>query len=225
MKVAPYKALTIVVTKRMLYEEKPPLVGVSLVYKLHYISTVPFSTAYMHLNVWHSAASDKESENQLDAPCLLFMNISEMSDVIPVAVLHPILLDLTSKEAMGGMSEPMSPLSFQGFRPHTVWTQHPGGEMIHHISFPHFLGESNLSLIEYESEKFPQGLVQGQKIAIDLKPPPPHQRPLEHRFGPHPPFDIGGLQAVMGGPSSRRKVREGKGVSNRGTYSWGVSLT
>ena len=43
--------------------------------------------------------------------------------------------------------------------------------MTHHISLPRFLGKSNLSLIEYESEKFPQGLMQGPKIAIDLKPP------------------------------------------------------
>ena len=84
--VVPYKALAIVVTKKMLYEEKPPLVGVGLVYKLHYISTVPFSAAYMHLNVWHSAASNEESENRLDEPHFLFMKISEMSDVIPVAV-------------------------------------------------------------------------------------------------------------------------------------------
>ena len=53
----PYKALAIAVTKRMLYEEKPPWVGVGLVYKLHYISMVPFSVACMNLNVWHSAAS------------------------------------------------------------------------------------------------------------------------------------------------------------------------
>ena len=86
MKAAPYKALAIAVTKRMLYEEKPPLVGVGLMYKLHYISTVPFSAAYMHLNVWHSAASNEESENRLDEQRLLFMNISEMSDVTPVAV-------------------------------------------------------------------------------------------------------------------------------------------
>ena len=171
VKVVPYKALAIAVTKRMLYEEKPPLVGVGLVYKQHYISTVPFSAAYMHLNVWHSAASNKESENQLDAPCLLFMNISEMSDVILVAVRHLILLDLTSKEVMGGTSEPVSPLSFRGFMLHTTWTQPPGGEMTHHISLPHFLGEGNSSLIVFESEKFPQGLVQGQKIAIDLKAP------------------------------------------------------
>ena len=168
VKVAPYKALAIAFTKRMLYEEKPPLVGVGLVYKPHYISTVPFSAAYMHLNVWHSAGSNEESENRLDTPHLLFVDISEMSDVIPVTVRHPILLDLMSKEAMGGTGEPVSPFSFRGFRLHTVWTQHPGGEMTHHISFPHFLGESNSSLIEYESEKFPQGLRQGQKIAIDL---------------------------------------------------------
>ena len=43
--------------------------------------------------------------------------------------------------------------------------------MTHHISLPHFLGESNSSLIKYESEKFPQGLMQGPKIAIDLKSP------------------------------------------------------
>ena len=84
--VAPFKALAIAVTKRMLYEEKPPLVGVGLVYKPHYISMVPFSVAYMHLNAWHSAASHEESEKRLDVPCLLFMNISKMSDVIPVAV-------------------------------------------------------------------------------------------------------------------------------------------
>ena len=86
MTVASYKALAIAVTKRMLYEKNPPLVGVGLMYKLPYISTVPFSVAYMHLNVWHSAASHKESEKRLDVPCLLFVNISEMSDVIPVGV-------------------------------------------------------------------------------------------------------------------------------------------
>ena len=117
---APYKALAIAVTKRTLYEEKPPLVGVGLVYKPSYVPTMPFSAAYMHLNVWHSAASNKESENRLGEPHFLLMNISEMSDVIPVAVRHPILLDLTSQEVMGGTHEPVSPLSFRGFRLHTT---------------------------------------------------------------------------------------------------------
>ena len=140
-------------------------------YKPHYISMVLFSAVYMHLNVWHSAGYNEESEDRLNASCLLFMNISEMSDVIPVAVQHPILLDVASKETMEDTGEPMSPLSFKGFRLHTIWTQQPGGELAHHITFPHFLGESSSSLLKYESEKFPQGLRQGQKIALSLKPP------------------------------------------------------
>ena len=39
--------------------------------------------------------------------------------------------------------------------------------------FPHFLGEGNPSTLEYESEKFPQGLKQGQKRVLSLKPPSP----------------------------------------------------
>ena len=152
------KALALAVIKRMLYGEKPPLVGVGLVYKPHYISTVLFCAAYMHLNVWHSAGSNEESEDRLSASHLLFVNISEMSNVIPVVVQHPILLDVGSKEAIEDTGEPMSPLSFRGFRLHTVWTQQPGGELAQHITFPHFLGESSCSLLEYESEKFPQGL-------------------------------------------------------------------
>ena len=167
----PDKALALVVSKRMLYGDKAPLVGVGLVHKLHYILTVPFSAAYMQLNVWHSAGSNEESEDKLSASRLLFVNISEMSDVIPVVVQHPILLDVASKEAMEDTDEPMSPLSFRGFRLHTIWTQQPGGELARHVTFPHFLGESSSSLLEYKSEKFPQGLRQGQKIALNLKPP------------------------------------------------------
>ena len=115
----PDKALALAVTKRMLYGEKPPLVGVGLVYKPHYISTVPFSVAYMQLHVWHSAGSNKESGDRLNASRLLFVNISEMSDVIPVVVQHPVLLDVAIKEAMEGTGEPMSLLSFRGFRLHT----------------------------------------------------------------------------------------------------------
>ena len=98
-------------------------------------------------------------------------HLHEMSDVIPVAVQHPVLLDVASKEAMEDTGEPMPPLSFRGFRLHTVWTQQPGGELAHHITFPHFLGESNSSLLKYKSEKFPQGLRQGQKRVLSLKPP------------------------------------------------------
>ena len=160
--VAPKKALVLAVSKKMLYEEKP-LVGVGLVYKPHYISPVAFSAVYVQLNVWHSAGSNRKSEDKLTASHLLFVSISAMSDVIPIALQHPILLDVASRKAMEETGEPMSPLSFRGFRLHTAWTQQPRGELTHHIAFSHFLGEGNSSTLEYKSEKCPQGLKQGQK--------------------------------------------------------------
>ena len=90
--------------------------------------------------------------------------------MIPVATQHPVLLDVATKETMTRTGEPMAPLHFRGFRLHTIWSQQSGGDLIHQVAFPHFLGESASSMLEYEPEKFPQGLMQGPKMAINLKP-------------------------------------------------------
>ena len=67
--------------------------------------------------------------------------------------------------------EPMAPLSFRGFRLHTVWTRPSGGDLVHQVTFPCVLGEATASMLEYEQEKFPQSLMQGSKMVINLKPP------------------------------------------------------
>ena len=167
----PDRALVLAVTKRMLYGEETPLVGVGLMYKPHYISTEPFSAAYMHLHVWHAAGSSVESANKLNSSHLIFVTVSEMSDVIPVAVQHPVLLDVATKETMTRTGEPMAPISFRGFRLHTVWNWPPGGDSVRQVTFPCLLGEAIASMLEYEQEKFPQSLMQGSKMAINLGPP------------------------------------------------------
>ena len=168
---APDKALVLAVTKRMLYGEETPLVGVGLMYKPHYISTEPFCAAYMHLHVWHAAGSSVESEDKLKSSHLIFINVFEMSDMIPIATQHPVLLDVATKETMKRTGEPMAPLSFRGFRLHTVWTRQSGGDLVCQVTFPRFLGETTMSMLEYEPEKFPQGLMQGPKMVINLRPP------------------------------------------------------
>ena len=65
----------------------------------------------------------------------------------------------------------MAPLSFRGFRLHTVWTWQSGEGLVRQVAFSHFLGEATTSMLEYESEKFPQGLMQGSKMVINLRPP------------------------------------------------------
>ena len=171
MAAAPDKALVLAITKHMLYGEDTPLVGVGLVYKPHYISTEPFSAAYMHLHVWHAVGSSVESANRLSSSCLIFVPVSEISDVIPVASQHPVFLDVATKETMTRTGEPMALLSFRDFRLHTVWNQPPGGDSVRQVAFPHLLGEATAPMLEYEQEKFPQSLLQGPKMAINLGPP------------------------------------------------------
>ena len=105
---APEKALVLAATKRMLYGEDPPYAGVGFVYKPHFISMKSFCTAHMHLNVWHAAGS----EDKLDSSRFILVTVSEMSDVIPVAVPHPVFLDVGTKEAMERTGEPLAPLWF-----------------------------------------------------------------------------------------------------------------
>ena len=136
MGTAPEKALVLAVTKCMLYEEDPPSVGVGLMYKPHYISTESFCIAYMHLNVWHAVASNEDSTYKLDSTHLILVSILEMSEVVPVAMLSPIFLDVGGKEIVEKTGEPLAPLWIWGFRLHTVWSQPPGKEPVHQIAFP-----------------------------------------------------------------------------------------
>ena len=167
----PEKALVLAVTKRMLYGEDTPYVGVGLMYKPHYISTEPFSAAYMHLHVWHAAGSSADSANKLDSSRLILVTVSEMSDVIPVVAQHPILLDVATKETMERTGKPLAPLCFRGFRLHTVWNRPPGGDPFHQVTFPHLRGEATTPMLEYKQEKFPPSLLQGPKMSINLWPP------------------------------------------------------
>ena len=168
---APEKALVLAATKCMLYEEDPPSMGVGLMYKPHYISTESFCITYMHLNVWHAAASSEDSTDKLDSAHFILVSISEMNEVVPDVTLHPVFLDVAGKEVMEKTGEPLAPLWFRGFRLHTVWSQPPGKEPVCQITFPHLQGDATAPMLEYELEKFPQSMRQGPKIAIPLRPP------------------------------------------------------
>ena len=136
MGTAPEKALVLAATKCMLYEEDPPSMGVGLVYKSHYISMESFCIAYMHLNVWHTAAFDEDSTDKLDSARFILVSILEMSEVVPVTMPPPVFLDMAGKEVVGKTGEPLAPLWFWGFRLHTVWRWPTGKEPVHQIAFP-----------------------------------------------------------------------------------------
>ena len=167
----PEKALVLAATKRMLYMEDPPSVGVGLVYKPHYVSTESFCHAYMHLNVWHAVASDQDSTDKLDSSRFILVSISEMSEVMPDALPHPLFLDVIDKEAVEETGEPIAPHSFRGFRLHTVWSRLPGEEPICQVTFPRLRGDTTAPMLKHVPEKLPPNLQQGPKVAIPLKSP------------------------------------------------------
>ena len=167
----PERALAIAVTRCMLYENETPLVGVGLVYKPHYISMEPFSSAYMRFNEWHKAGSQTESEDKITSSQLLFVSLSEVSSMLPVALQHPILLDMASRDMLQVSEEPLAPAQLRGFRLHTIWTRQPGEDLTCRVGFPRLFGESSSPLLEYVPEIIPPELFQGLKLVITLKPP------------------------------------------------------
>ena len=167
----PKKALAIGMTKRMLYKNEAPLVGVGLMYKPHYISAEPFSAAYMHLNEWHKAGSQSASEDMITSSKLLFVNPLEVSSLIPTVLQHPILLDVADREMLEVSEEPLAPVQLRGFWLHTLWSQQPRGELVCQVDFSQLFGETSMPLLEYTPEDIPTDLFQSLKIAITLKPP------------------------------------------------------
>ena len=168
---APEKALVLAATKRTLYQEDPPYVGVGLVYKPHYISTESFCRAYMHLDMWHAAASSKDSTDKLDHPHFILVSISETSEVMPDVIPHPLFLDVMDREAIEETGEPLAPGRFWGFRLHTMWNRPPGEEPIHQIAFPQLRGDTTTPLLGHEPERSPPNMQQRPKMGILLGPP------------------------------------------------------
>ena len=122
---APEKALVLAATKRMLYEEDPPSVGVGLVYKPHYVSTESFCIAYMHLNVWHAAASSEDSTDKLDSARFILVSISEMSEVVPVVMPPPSSWTWQVRRSWRKLVNHWLPFGFGVSGLHTVWSRPP----------------------------------------------------------------------------------------------------
>ena len=149
----PEKALAIGIMRRMLYKNEAPLVGVGLMYKPHYISAEPFSAAYMRLNEWHKAGSQSASKDRITSSKLLFVNPSEGSSVLLMALQHPILLDMASREMLEVSEELPAPVQLRGFRLHTLWSQQSGGDLICQVGALHYYWSTSQRLSLQTSSK------------------------------------------------------------------------
>ena len=106
-----FRALAIGLDPEFLYRAES-VVGVGVVFKPHYIKTVPFGAAAGHFKRWLGRASS----NKLGGPSLLFLSISTESEVYPLSKGSPYLIDVSTEklskdDITGGVLE-----EFRGFR-------------------------------------------------------------------------------------------------------------
>ena len=130
-------ALAILVAPEALYDPNSPRVGLGLIYKAPYIQATSFNEAFFFLKY----ASRAEAGNRITSALIIFVQIHESSQVIPLPGLPTLFLDVKIAEDVTDSNEPWPSQDFRGFRLHRViylGAGLPAGQ----VAFPHLQGGS-----------------------------------------------------------------------------------
>ena len=112
----PLTALAILIAPEALYDPDSPMVGLGLVYKAPYIQAVSWSEAYFNLKL----TSQAKASNQTTGAKVIFMQIQESSQVIPLPGVPTLFLDVKTPEDVTNSKAPQPPQDFRGFQLHRV---------------------------------------------------------------------------------------------------------
>ena len=130
-------ALAILVTPEALYDPNSPRVGLGFIYKAPYIQAASFSEAYFFLK----STSQAEASNQTTSALIVFVQIHESSQVIPLPGVPTLFLDVKTAEDITDSNEPQPPQDFRGFRFHRV--VYVGVDpLVGQVAFPHLQGKT-----------------------------------------------------------------------------------
>ena len=112
----PLTTLAILIFPEALYDPDFPMVGLGLVYKAPYIQVASWSEAYFDLKL----ASQAEASNQTTKAKVIFMQIQENSQVIPLPGVPTLFLDVKTPQDITDSKVPRPPQDFRGFQLHRV---------------------------------------------------------------------------------------------------------
>ena len=99
-----------------LYDLDSPMVGLGFVYKAPYLWATSWSEAYFDLKV----ASQAEVINRTTGTKIIFVQIQESSQVIPLPGVPTLFLDVKTTEDITNSKDPRPPQDFRGFQLHQV---------------------------------------------------------------------------------------------------------
>ena len=112
----PLTALAILITPEALYDPDSPMVGLGFVYKAPYIWAASWSEAYFTLKL----TSQAEVSNRTTGARIIFMQIQESSQVIPLPGVPTLFLDVKTAEDITDSKDAQPPQDFRGFKLHRV---------------------------------------------------------------------------------------------------------
>ena len=159
----PLTALAILITPEALYDPDSPMVGLGLMYKAPYIQAASWSEAYFDLKL----ASQAEVSNQTTDAKVIFMQIQESSQVIPLPGVPTLFLDVKTPEDITDSKVPRPPQDFRGFKLHRVifmGVSPPIGQE----AIPHLQGKTVCCWAPRQKQVLPPELEGAPQITVAL---------------------------------------------------------
>ena len=159
----PLTALAILINPEALYDPVSPMVGLGLVYKAPYIRAASWSEAYFDLKL----ASQAKVSNQTTGTKVIFVQIQESSQVIPLPGVPTLFLDVKTPEDITDSKDPRPPQDFRGFKLHRViftGVSPPIGQ----VAIPHLQGKTVCCWAPRQKQVLPPELEEAPQLTVAL---------------------------------------------------------
>ena len=159
----PLTALAILMTPEALHDPDSPMVGLGLVYKAPYIQAAFWSEAYFDLKL----ASQAEASNRTTEAKVIFVQIQESSQVIPLPGVPTLFLDVKTPEDITDSKVPQPPRDFRGFQLHQVVLMGVSPP-VKQVAIPHLQGKTVCCWTSRQKQVLPPKLEEAPQISVAL---------------------------------------------------------
>ena len=159
----PLTALAILIAPEALYDPDSPMVGLGFVYKAPYIRATSWSEAYFNLKL----ASQAEASNRTTGAKIIFVQIQESSQVIPLPGVPTLFLDVKTSADITDSKDPRPPQDFRGFKLH--WVIFTGvSPPIGQVALPHLQGATVCHWAPRQKQVLPPELEEVPQLMMAL---------------------------------------------------------
>ena len=156
-------ALVILVNPKAFDNPDSPLVGLGFMYKAPYIQTASWSEAYFELKL----ASQAEASSHLTEAKVIFVQIQDSSQVIPLPGVPTLFLDVKTPEDIMDSKVSRPSRDFRGF--HLHWVILSGADpLVPQVAIPHLQGSTSYCWTPMQEQVLPPKLEEVPQVTVAL---------------------------------------------------------